>query len=62
MTFVRKSNQDRHVKTKQSNILIPISLMDASLQENVTRNADERNNENKYWMCHLYLTMETLLT
>ena len=47
MTFVRKSNRDRHVKTKHSNTLIPISSMDASPQENVTRNVDERNNENE---------------
>ena len=47
MTFVRKSNRDRHVKTKHSNTLIPISSMDASPQKNVTRNVDERNNENE---------------
>ena len=47
MTFVRTSNRDRHVKTEHSNTLIPISAMDASPQENVTRNVDERNNENE---------------
>ena len=47
MKFVRKSNRDRHVKTKHSNTLIPISSMDASPQENVKRNVDERNNENE---------------
>ena len=47
MTFVHKSNRDRHVKTKHSNTLIPISSMDASLQENMTRNVDERNNEHE---------------
>ena len=38
MTFVRESNEDRHVKTKHSNTLIPISSMNAPPQENVTRN------------------------
>ena len=47
MTFVLKFNRDRHVKTKHSNTLIPTSPMDASPQENVTRNVDERNNENE---------------
>ena len=47
MTFVRKSNRDSRVKTKHSNTLIPISSMDASPQENMTRNIDERNNENE---------------
>ena len=47
MTFVRKSNRDRHVKTKYSNTLIQISSVDASPQENVTRNIDETNNENE---------------
>ena len=47
MTFVRKANRDRHVKTKHSNTLILISSMEISPQENVTRNVDERNNENE---------------
>ena len=51
MAFVRKSNGDRHVKTKHSNALIPISSMDASPQENVTKNVDEKNNENVYIGC-----------
>ena len=51
MAFVRKSNGDRHVKTKHSNALIPISSMDASPQENVTKNVDEKNNENVYIVC-----------
>ena len=33
MTFVRKCNRDRHVKTKHSNTLIPISSVDASPQK-----------------------------
>ena len=47
MTFVRESNEDRHVKTKHFNTLILISSMNALPQENVTRNVDERNNENE---------------
>ena len=44
MTFGRRSNLDTHLKTNHSNTLFPISSMDASPQENVARNVDERNN------------------
>ena len=47
MTFVRKSIRDRHVKIKHSNTLIPFSSMDASPQENVTGNVDEKHNKNE---------------
>ena len=60
MTFERKSNCDRHVKTIHANdTLMPVLSMVGSPEKCATMNVDERKNERE--ILDLYLMTETLI-